>query len=297
MLKTFKRFKEFIASKKAPVPIADYYPSHGSHSQEKAPVADYTPSHGKHSIKEEAKEIDHWDFLRQNPNKKIHPDNQGVHEKLNPSKEKWNKLKPDEREAVKQYTGSSFASNKELIDSAHGRPSNFDHDPNDDQVTKNWKDGLKEKHAKITKGLDSLLNRAKTPANLTVLHGINATSSKNFNPGEVAGQHPERHIRMPSYISTTVDPRTATEFAKPVTRDEHGKKNTANTHILRIHLKRGQSGFKYVGDRSMLAGENEGILKRDSVLKVGEHPTIVHHTSGGKIHVWDAHVVDAHPAD
>jgi hypothetical protein len=52
MLKTFK---QFLKAKTAKVPIADYYPSHGAHSQEKVPVADYTPSHGKHSVQEAIK--------------------------------------------------------------------------------------------------------------------------------------------------------------------------------------------------------------------------------------------------
>ena len=144
----------------------------------------------------------------------------------------------------------------------------------------------------MVKGLDSILNRSKAPRNLTVFHGINVPSSEKFNPGEVASQHPERHIRMPAYISTTVDPHIASAFAKPEKWDGN-KKTPATTHMLRIHIKRGQKGYRYVGDRSAINGEREGILKRDSVLKISEHPTVVHHAeTGGQIHVWDAHVVD-----
>jgi hypothetical protein len=97
---------------------------------------------------------------------------------------------------------------------------------------------------------------------------------------------------MPAYLSTTVDPHIASAFAKPE-RWEGFDKKPATTHILRINLKRGQKGYRYVGNRSAIAGEREGILKRDSVLKIAEHPTVVHHSeTGGKIHVWDAHVVD-----
>lgn len=293
MLKTFK---QFLKSKNAPVPVADYYPSHGDHSQEKkkVPVADYTPSHGKHSMKEEtSKTISHEEFTSHNPNSKIHPSVTGVHDHLNPSEEKWNRaLKPHEKEAVGEYTGSSVSSNRELIDTAHGRPSNFDHQPDDDTWTKDWKTGGKARHEKLVKGLDSVLNRSKVPRNLTVYHGINAASSEKFNPGEVASQHPDRHIRMPAYLSTTVDPHVASAFAKPEKYDGMTKKPTT-THMLRINLKRGQKGYRYVGERSSIAGEREGILKRDSVLKISEHPTVVHHAeTGGKIHVWDAHLVD-----
>lgn len=292
MLKTFK---QFLNAKKVPVPIADYYPSHGTHSKEQAPIADYKPSHGKHSMKEAVKlpnEMNHEEFTAHNPNSKIHPTVTGVHEKLEPSEEKWNRsLKPHEKEAVAEYTGSSASSNRELIDTAHGRPSNFNHHEDDDSWTKDWKTGNKARHEKLVKGLDSVLNRSKVPRNLTVYHGINVPSSEKFNPGEVASQHPERHVRMPAYLSTTVDPHIATAFAKPEKYDGY-KKSPATTHMLRIHLKRGQSGFKYVGERSSIAGEREGILGRDKTLKISEHPTVVHHPSGGKIHVWDAHVVD-----
>ena len=293
MLKTFK---QFLKAKTAKVPIADYYPSHGSHSQEKVPVADYTPSHGKHSVQEAIKlpqTMTYSEFTAHNPNSKIHPSISGVHDHLQPSEEKWEKaLKPHEREAVADYTGSSVSSNRELIDTAHGRPSNYDHHPDDDTWTKDWKNNNKVRHEKLIKGLDSVLNRSKAPRNLTVYHGINAPSSKKFNPGEVASQHPDRHVRMPAYLSTTVDPHTASQFAKPEVWEGTEKKPTT-THMLRIHLKRGQKGFRYVGDRSSIGGEREGILKRDSVLKIAEHPTVVHHTeTGGKIHVWDAHVVD-----
>ena len=296
MLKTFK---QFLKAKSVKVPIADYYPSHGVHSQEKkkVPVADYTPSHGKHSVQEEAiklpQTMSHSEFTAHNPNSKIHPTVSGVHEKLDPPKEKWEKaLKPHEKEAVEKYTGSSVSSNRELIDTANGRPSNYEHKPDDDTWAKDWKNENKVRHEKLVKGLDSVLNRSKVPRNLTVYHGINAPASEKFNPGEVASQHPDRHVRMPAYLSTTVDPHIASAFAKPQ-KYVNDERQPTTTHILRIHLKRGQKGFRYVGDRSSIGGEREGILARDKTLKIAEHPTVVHHPeTGGHIHVWDAHVVD-----
>jgi hypothetical protein len=297
-------FKQFLEAKKVPshkghskekVPSANYYPSHGGHSQEKIPSANYYPSHGGHSqesgkapLKEEAKQISYSQFTLENPNKKIGFDHDDVHNALNPTPEKWAKLSLPERSAVKAYTGSSSTSNAELIDTHHGKESKFKADPSDGQWTKKWKKENKTRHTRILKGLDSLLNRSKVPRNLTVFHGINATSSKKFNPGELASQHSERHIHMPSYISTSVDPRAASSFARPFQNNE-----PTTTHMLRIHLKRGQKGYKYVGTHSELKFEREGILGRGKILKIGKHPTIVHHPeTGGHIHVWDAHVVD-----
>jgi hypothetical protein len=292
-----KTFKQFLKAKTVKVPVADYYPSHGSHAQQekKVPVADYYPSHGKHSMKEEAQNtIGLREFEQNNPNSKIDSSVHGVNQKLGSSEEEWEKkLKPHEIEAVSKYTGSSHGSNKELIDTGNGRPSNFEHKENDDKWTKDWKNDHRKSHEKLVSGLDSILNRSRVPRNITVMHGINAVSSENFNPGEVASQHPERHIRMPAYLSTTVDPSVATSFAKPIKWEGDIKKPTT-THILRIHLKRGQKGYRYVGDRSSIAGEHEGILGRGKLLKIGEHPTIIDHPTGGQIHVWDAHMVDEH---
>jgi hypothetical protein len=290
-------FKKFFEAKKVPVPVANYYPSHGSHSNEekkkKVPVANYYPSHGSHSIKEEKKEISHDELISHNPNSKIHPDVDGVHEKLNPSKSTWNEsLKPHEREAVRLYTKGSHSTNKELIDISQNKPSNFQRKSYDDKWTKEWKIKAKTKYGKIVPGLDSLLNRSKVPRNLTVFHGINAASSRNFNPGELASQHPERHINIPSYISTSISPSLSASFAHPEEYRGFDKKPTT-THMLRINLKRGQKGYRYAGDRSEEPEEREGILKRNSVLKIAEHPIVVHHPeTGGKIHVWDAHLVD-----
>jgi len=289
-----KTFKQFIDPKKEKVPSADYYPSHGSHAQEKVPSANYYPSHGSHahekgkgSIKEEAKKITHSEFTEKNPNEKVGREYGDVHYKLNPSNAKWSKLPKYEREAAHEYTSGSRATNKELIDIHHGKPSNFKPESGDDNWTRDWKKDNEERHNKIVKGLDSLLNRSRVPRNLTVFHGINAVSSERFNPGELASQHSERHIHMPAYISTSVDPHYATSFAKPIRFNR-----PVTTHMLRIHLKRGQKGFRYVGDQSAIP-EREGILARGKTLKIGEHPTIVHHEpTGGQIHVWDAHVVD-----
>jgi hypothetical protein len=290
-------FKQFLEAKKVPVPVADYYPNHGSHAQEKkkVPVADYTPSHGKHSMKEETqKEMSHEEFVSHNPNSKIHPRVSGVHALIDAPEDKYKRsLKTHEKDAVGEYTGSSASTNRELIDTAHGRPSNFEHHPDDDSWTTNWKNGAKQRHEKTMKGLDSILNRSKVPRNLTVFHGINAVSSEKFNPGELASQHPERHVRMPAYLSTSIDPSISAYFAKPEKYNDKDQRVPTTTHMLRIHLKRGQKGFRYIGSNSSISSEREGILKRNSTLKIGEHPTVVHHPeTGGQIHVWDAHVVD-----
>jgi len=316
-----KTFKQFIESEKVHTPsqekhskkyveppIANYIPSHGKHSIEKKyvknsiekkyvepPIANYTPSHGKHSVQEAKlpETMGHKEFESHNPNPKIHPTVTGVHEHLDPPEEKWNRsLRKHEREAVAEYTASSASTNHELLETSKGNPSNFEHKPEDSAWDKDWKDGNKARHHKILKGLDSVLNRSRVPRNLTVYHGINAKSSETFNPGELASQHPDRHIRMPAFISTSVDPAISSSFARPEKWEGTVKKPTI-THMLRINLKRGQKGYRYVGERSSIAAEREGIIRRNTVLKISEHPTVVHHPeTGGHIHVWDAHLVD-----
>lgn len=285
-----------MEDKNVPVPVADYVPEHGGHSKEKknvkAPLADYTPEHGGHAkprhFKEEAKSEDYFNFVNHNPNSKIGRTHDDVHEKLNPSQQSWDKKPKLHRDAASEYTGASYWINRELVAKGHNKPSTFEHLDTDQGWEKKGKSDYAKKFPKAVKGLDSFLKGGKVKHDMTVFHGVSAKSSQSFNPGELASQHPDRHIRMPAYLSTSIHPSIASSFARPMFE---GKPTT--THILRIHLKKGQSGYRYLGDRSEFPKEREGILARDKTLKISEHPTeIHHHETGGKMHVWDAHVID-----
>lgn len=305
-----KSFKEFIKNKKSVAHnVADYVPSHGSHSKvsDKKNTADYTPSHGKHSQKNknESYEIQEaraprttkWDtFINHNPNPHLGSieDN---HEKMEHNHESWEDNHTEhEREAVKSYTRKSYDLNQHLIAVGNGRKSPLEDEPHDNEYTKSWKEGKRDEVNTVTNGLDSLLNRSKTPHRMTVFHGMNMSTSEHFNPGEAASRHPERHVTFPAYLSTTIHPTVASSFARPATgyaaNESQNTPSPHPTHVLRIKMKRGQKGYKYVGNRSSLPGEYEGILARNTTLKIAEKPKVVRHPSGGEMHVWDADIVD-----
>jgi len=303
-----KSFKEFV--RRATSNVADYVPSHGGHAKvsDKKNTADYTPSHGKHSEKthkesydiQEArapKTTDWYHFNGHNPNPHVGGDVEGVHNALEHSHEDWeNKHQEHEKEAVKNYTRSSRDLNMHLIDTGNGRKSHLEDHPDDSDATKDWKRGKREQTHETIKGLDSILGKSKTKHSLTVFHGMNMETSKTFNPGEAASHHPERHVTFPSYLSTSIKPEVASSFARPArgyaANEAHNEPSPHPTHVLRIKMKKGQKGYKYVGDRSALPGEYEGILKRNTTLKIAKKPEVVQHPSGGQMHVWNARIVD-----
>lgn len=278
------KFSDFLAeAKKAtPVPVADYIPSHGSHAK---------PKKKKKKLKEEHYTgKDPQAFADHNPNPHLGKDYEEVHNALNQHKDEWNKTThPHEKYAVHNYTEHSGMVNNNLINKAHGRPMSFDPHPHDEEWDKSEKAEDKQMFHDQVHGLDSLLKRSKAPHDLTVFHGISADASAKFHPGNEAAKHPERHLRFPSYLSTSVAPHIGLHFADPYNSD-----GRHDTHMLRIHIKKGQKGYRYLGNNSAYEGgtEKEGLLKRNSVLKIGEKPTTLDHPSGHKIHVWDAHLMD-----
>jgi hypothetical protein len=275
-----KSFIDFIIeTKKADVPLADYTPSHGSHSK---------PKKKKKPIKEGFNDFaEYHDHRTENPNPHLGETIKDVHDKLNHSKEDWEKsLHPHEKEAVRSYTENSYTTNKNLINLAHGRKMSFVHEPEDSVVEKQDKDDDRKEFHVQTHGLDSLLDRSHAPHDVTVMHGISSSSSMEFHPGKAASKHPQRHVKFPSYLSTTIDPRTAHHFASPW-------RSKQDTHVLKIHVKKGQKGFKYVGTNSATdEDEAEAILHRNTTLKIGKKPKTLDHPSGNKVHVWDAHIVN-----
>ena len=293
------------------IPMAYHVPTHGAHSRvshyeedlkksrEKIPMSTHVPTHGahsrvsyyekdtkrlKHKIHEEAQTQDYQEFRSHNPNPHLGNTVKDVHKNLTPSDESWSAAPEAHRNAISRYTLGSSDINNELIQREHGT-SRFDPHPDDNEITRKIKKGHAKNVSTNISRLDSALRASRLPHDLTVFHGITPHASQAFNPGELAKQHPERKIGMPAYTSTTIDPKEALRYARPKTGD---------THILRINMKAGQRGFKYLGDRSAYPHEKEGLLSRGRVLRIGEHPTIMTHPDhpDRKIHIWDAHLED-----
>lgn len=293
-----KRFREF---KIEPITItAD--PVHGSHSVPKAkkgakPVTiTAQPTHGSHSVSEDLQESSIYDVpvnkmdpaLNDHGNKHI---GQTVHEvakKLhNPELKKAKGFR-----SVEKYTGFSGDINQELIHKAAGKPgSSFDTDAYRDLNDKE-RSTLKRGHARKVTALDSFIdNHPRTSHDMVVYHGTH-----RWNPGKESAKHPEGHIHLPAYTSTSIDKHKANAFAAGHTHF----KTDAGHHILEIHLPKGHKGV-YLGSHSIHDDEKEFLLPRGTNLKIHPNPTKMSHTVHGydykekvwkpqqkEVHVWKA---------
>jgi hypothetical protein len=131
-----------------------------------------------------------------------------------------------------------------------------------------------------TKGLDAAVNRNKLKQDLHVYSGV------GFHPGHLSARHPDNHLHMAAYTSTSIDKHTAMEFASMHDDDE------GEHHIIHFHLKKGQKG-KYVAPHALpeVQHEREYLMPRNTTIKVHPEPT-VHRSGGSTYNIWHAHVVD-----
>ena len=134
-------------------------------------------------------------------------------------------------------------------------------------------------HEDTIKGIDSALKRSKLKDDVHVYHGTNGV----FNPGTEAAKHPEGHIKLPAYTSTSISRGIGVSFAQP---DSSRDIEERSSHVIHIHMKKGQHGM-YVGSNSKFPREREMILPRNTVLKVHPVPTELENN----IKVWHAHIV------
>lgn len=287
-MQSFKKFIEEAKFNKGT--IIDVNPVHGGHSKPpQSKVINKTPVHGGHSKPtkkiDESQHDSHYpidsegnehirDFARRNYNDHLGDDMFEVHHKINQSYEKFHEN--PHAAALKKYSKNSWTTNKELINNATGQPSLFaDHhyDTAHDKVDKTEK---QKEHNDHVESLDKSFAHpnAVLKHDLHVFHGTD-----KFNPGEEAKKGSGR-ITFPSYTSTSIDPKIASDFAG----------SSSSAHILHIHLEKGQRAH-YLGSNSHFDHEKEVLLPRNSTIKVNPIPTIVHTGDGDKQHIWHGHVV------
>lgn len=150
--------------------------------------------------------------------------------------------------------------------------------------------GLHEHHVEGTKPasqiggveiahLDKALARNKLKQPLHVYSGV------RWHPGNVSSKHPEGHIHLPAYTSTSLDKETAHMFA------ENSHSPDGDRHVIHFHVPKGHTG-KYVDHVSGNRGENEFLLPRGTNWKI--HPKADSYQHDDHVlHVWHAHPVDS----
>lgn len=142
--------------------------------------------------------------------------------------------------------------------------------------------------------MDHVTNSHKLPEDLHVYSGV------KFNPDELASKHPDRHVHLPAFTSTSIQKEVAQGFANDTTHHEDEHEFTHH-HIIHFHLKKGQKGI-FVGtnpdhDRdnqlSEHPEEHEFILPRNTKIHIHpEHDTYDDNNESRTYHVHHAHVVD-----
>lgn len=109
-------------------------------------------------------------------------------------------------------------------------------------------------------------------------HELHVHTGVRFHPGEVAAKHPEGHVHLPAFTSTSISGGIASDFTYPV-----GGEN----HVLHVHMKPGDKG-RYVGHISHFKHEKEFVLPRQTTLKIHPTPDKYMDGAGGAVHVWHA---------
>jgi hypothetical protein len=210
----------------------------------------------------------------------LKPNRKALTEKVN---EKW------ESENDNSHLGKNvdevhrhLVSKDKTTDADKGHIRNYTEDSKSLNTTlyQNAAKGIKtERHVNghDTKGIDAALSRNKLG------HDLHVYTGTGFDPNKLASKHPERHIHLDAYTSTSIHKGIAKEFAD--SGDEH-------MHVIHLHLKKGQKG-KYIAHHSPgNEEEHEFLLPRNTTIKLHPEPTIHHDSYGSKYHVWHAHVVD-----
>lgn len=283
-----------IRTKTAGTPIAN---AHGSHAKKKKRFKGtlVMSTHGSHaqvrhprqprSLKESAtftseknKQFDDWYDHGNHANEHIDSTPHKVEDKLARDHDITNH--PDVFHVTK-YTANSFDLNRYLHEKAK-RPD----DP--------YRRGDFEEHAEKLDGI-AKKHALKTPVH--VFHGA------GFHPGEEAAKDPEHKIHFAGFLSTSVDPGTAAEFAKDhyvkgprIKKEDSGQ---PHFHIIHIHLPKGHHAI-VPGGNSLHENEKEVIVGRHTTLKIHPKPTTYSTDAGGferHYHVWHAHPVPNEETD
>ena len=265
-----KKFKEYIkksVDKKDPILITAE-PVHGSHAKKRKTKK--TPR----VVKEESK-VTMSKWLMQHDNHHLGPSHIDVDKKLHDHH--WDEHGDYFKKAMHAYTEDSNEINKYLIAHASGK-----------KITDNKYDRMDhETREKHVKNLDAHLNNPHNALkhDLHVYHG-----TTSWNPGHEAAKHPEGHIRIPTYVSTSIHKHVAHNFG---TKDDYGEGDEmteSRRHVLHVHLKEGDPG-KYIGNNTSVdRNEHEFLLPRNKVYKVHPKPTKL---SDGT-HVWHAEMLKDH---
>jgi hypothetical protein len=156
----------------------------------------------------------------------------------------YDKFTPEHKEAIKNYTATSWDTNRTLW---HLHEHGHSHD--------------NEYSKQNLSHLDSAMEAHKTPHDMTVYSG---TAQDPRNPMD-----PNKTVHHPAYLSTSTSKDVAHSFAHSNAEKGEGY---SSMHLLHIHVPKETKGA-YVDHVSNSPGEKEFILPRGTNLKWHETET------------------------
>ena len=203
-----------------------------------------SPIHFKQVSKSRLNEMvdnpDHWPskghgmndhLLADRPKLDTLTDNEYISKKLSSGQ----KMNSNEKSSATDYSGTEHAQsvNWSLLDA---------HDS-----------GKEVKHSTI-KHLDSAIK--KNP----LQHEVHVYSGAGFDP--MKHMNDDKLMHSPAFISTTHSRRVAYNHAKPRAEPD----NTATSHIIHLHLKKGDPAIN-ISHHSQYPGEHETVIGRNVTLQ------------------------------
>ena len=196
--------------------------------------------------------------------------------------ENYHRLTDEEQNHVHEYTKDSYDLNLHHFDYHTNKPYKDAVDTPGDVEHNKYNSLYKAQ----TKHLDSAINKSHLDDHTTVHSGV------SFRPNKEASKHPDRHIHLPAYTSTS----KSEEIAQRFTRGHKAEDGSLHAHILHIDVAPHHKALD-IGENSHNYDEKEVLLPRHTTLKIAEHPhkiTKVEHPYNGSslnIHHWKAEIV------
>lgn len=117
---------------------------------------------------------------------------------------------------------------------------------------------------------------------------------KNFTPNNLHS----RYIHAPNFVSASLLPHIAKEFAQTYyTRNFDGRNNDIHhLHVLRIKIPAFSNNGLYLANHSAYPKEEEFLLRNSNVYHIADTPhTFINNYGNGSqrhIHLWDTHIIE-----
>ena len=220
-----------------------------------------TPIHFKSNLyikeNESSGEYDDW-LYDDTDNRNLGRDESSISKKLSET----NNFKPEEKKAIKAYTGHSDPENQRVWQSYQLNHSLINNKP------------IPPHLQHIDDGLSSAIK------NNPIQHRVRVYSGLSFNPMDHVDK--DGKMKSPAYISATHAKNVATEFSHPNMDDPD------STHIMQIHLNPGDPAT-HVDAESSNPGEHETIINKGVTLQHLMTETYTGHPLWGDDHTVHVH--------